>query len=290
MFSHPFNFARRETSLEEADYAFLGIPYDSSESYRVGSRFAPRAIREASMEMEDYDLLENKDLRDIKIADLGDVEVSFGNYPETMSRVVDTVSEILNKGAVPVCAGGEHTITHSVLSSYEEKPFAVIYDAHLDFRHDYLGEKFSHACVTRRVMELLGKENILVVGVRSASKGEAEDAAELGLTYIPYPECGKNLSRKIKDRVRGKNVYLSLDMDVLDPAEAKGVGNPEPPGLSYRELLSSLEFLHETSLVGFDVTEVTPIYDSYTPVLAAKVIFKVLLKTEKIKKYKSHGG
>lgn len=289
MFSHPFTFARRETSLEDAEYAFLGIPYDSSESYRVGSRFAPRAIREASMEMEDYDLLEKADLREIKIADLGDVEVSYGNYLETRSRVMDAVGEILEKDAVPVCVGGEHTITHSVLSAYKEKPFVVVYDAHLDFRDDYLGEKYSHASVTRRLGELVGVDNLLVIGVRSASWEEAEAAEELGLTYIPYPG-GENLSRAIVDRAGEKRVYLSMDLDVLDPAVAMGVGNPEPPGLSYPDLISSLDFLYETPLAGFDLTEVTPIYDSYTPVLAAKIIFKVLLRAEKIKKYKSHGG
>jgi agmatinase len=291
LFSHPFTFARTELGLREARYAFLGIPYDSSESYRVGSRFAPLAIREASMEMEDYDLLEGADMRDIKIADLGDLDVSFGNYSETMARVKDVVKDILAAGAIPLCVGGEHSITYSILSAYtsKEKPFILIYDAHMDFRSDYLGERFSHACVTRRLSELVGIENLLVVGVRSASRGETEKAKKVGLQYIPYPECRENLAEKIKTIAGRRNIYISFDFDVLDPAEARGVGNPEPLGLGFEEILSSLNFLFDNPMVGFDLTEVTPIYDTYTPVLAAKLIFKVLLKAEKIKKYKSHG-
>ncbi len=289
MFYHPFTFARRELSPRDARYVFLGIPYDSSESYRVGSRFAPQAIREASAEIEDYDFLENADLQEIKIGDIGDLEVSFGNYRATRKRVVEVVDCILAQGSAPVCVGGEHTITHSVLSAYEEKPFVVVFDAHLDFRDQYQDERFSHACVVRRLAEMVGVERLLVVGVRSASKEETAAADSLGLDVIPYPPPSNNLSAEILQRTRGKNVYLSIDMDVLDPAEARGVGNPEPMGMRYGELVSSLDFLLEADLVGFDLTEVTPLYDSYTSVLAAKTIFKVLLRAEKIKKYKSHG-
>lgn len=288
LFSHPSTFARGELSLEEAEYAFIGVPYDSSESYRVGSRFAPRAIREASMEMEDYDLLEDADLRMLRIADLGDVEVSFGNFHETISRIKEVVGEILNHNVIPVGVGGEHTITYGILSAYRKKPFVVMYDAHMDFRDDYLEEKFSHACVARRVSELVGIENIILAGVRSASKEEAEAAREMGFNYITVTEWGDRIADTLGEAAGGKNVYLSVDMDVFDPSEAKGVCNPEPPGISFNQFVASLEFLKNCNLVGLDVTEVTPLYDSYTPILAAKVIFKVLLRSKKIKKYKSH--
>jgi agmatinase len=283
LFSSPFTFARRETSLEEAEYAFIGIPYDSSESYRVGSRFAPNAIRESSREIEDYDMLEEVDLLSIKIADLGDVDVAYGNYQETLGRIKTVVREVLDRGAVPICVGGEHSITYGILHAYAKHPFVLIYDAHLDFRDDYLGERFSHACVTRRISELLGAENILVVGVRSALREEVRDAEKLGLRFIPYPSCKEKLAEKIEAAVEGRELYLSLDMDVLDPKEARGVCNPEPPGLSYEELLDSLAFLRKANLTGFDLTEVTPLYDSYTQILAAKLIFKVLAKAHEDK-------
>ncbi len=284
MFSSPFTFGRRELKLSEAKYAFLGVPYDSSESYRAGSRFAPNAIRESSREIEDYDLLEDFDLLNIKLCDLGDVDVSFGNFSETLMRVKDCVREILKNKAIPVCVGGEHTISYCVLSAYEKKPFFLAFDAHLDFRREYLNEKFSHACAVRRIGELIGYENILVVGVRSADKEELKDAKKLGLKFIDFKSCDDKLHEKIVKIVKGKEVYLSLDMDVFDPKEARGVCNPEPPGISYSQFVDCLGFLRHTKLVGFDLVEVAPPYDSYTQVLAAKLIFKVLLKNE-VKKW-----
>lgn len=280
MFSSPFTFARRETKLEEAEYAFIGIPYDSSESYRVGSRFAPNAIRESSREIEDYDMMEEVDLLDIGIADIGDVDVAFGNYQETLSRTQAVIRDVLDRGVTPLCVGGEHSITYCVLSAYEKKPFVLIYDAHLDFRKDYLGERFSHACVTRRISELVGVENVLVIGVRSALKEEVEDAEKLGLRFIDYSSCKEELAQ-IEKATRGRELYLSLDMDALDPKEARGVCNPEPSGFTYEEFLDSLTFLSKTRLAGFDLTEVTPLYDSYTQILAAKLIFKVMAKIQR---------
>lgn len=280
MFSSPFTFGRRELKLSEAKYAFLGVPYDSSESYRAGSRFAPNAIRESSREIEDYDLLEDFDLLNIKLCDLGDVDVSFGNFGETTRRVRDCVREILKNKAMPVCVGGEHTISYCVLSTYEKKPFFLAFDAHLDFRAEYLNEKFSHACAVRRVGELIGYENILVVGVRSADKEELKDAKKLGLKFIDFKSCDDKLHERITKIVKGKEVYLSLDMDVFDPKEARGVCNPEPPGISYSQFVDCLRFLRRVKLAGFDLVEVTPLYDTYTQILAAKLIFKVLLKNE----------
>ncbi len=283
MFSSPLTFARRELALEGAKYAILGVPYDSSESYRLGSRLAPNAIREASKELEDYDMSEDFNLRDIVIADCGDVDVSHGNFRETSRRINTSIEEILLKGAIPVCLGGEHTISHAVVSSYPEKPFYLAFDAHLDFRSDYLNEKFSHACVVRRIGELIGFENILVVGVRSASKEELVDAAKLGLEFVDYERCreGGVVEEIIGEKLRGRELYLSVDMDVFDPKEAPGVCNPEPSGFSYDAFVACMNFLADVPVVGMDVVEVTPLYDSYTPVLTAKLILKILTKIEK---------
>lgn len=286
MFIYPFTFARRELSLTDAKYAILGVPYDSSESYRSGARFAPNAIREASREIEDYDFEEKYDLQDIKICDIGDVEVAFGNFDETLMRTKASVKEILKKNVIPVCIGGEHTISYCAVKAYQKKPFCVVFDAHLDFRDEYLNEKFSHACTVRRIGELVGYDNVLVIGIRNASKEEYTDAKELGLKFITSAECEKTkkLSSAVLKEINGKDVYLSIDMDVLDPKEARGVCNPEPLGLSYQDLLRNLEFLKDVNLAGLDLVEVTPLYDNYTPILAAKVIFKILVKNESFKR------
>lgn len=279
MYVAPTTFARRELEIEQADYAVLGIPYDSSQSYRVGSRLAPNAIREASRELEDYDFDEEKDLLELRICDLGNVDVSYGNFNETCSRVKDTLKDVLSKQVIPVSLGGEHTISYSVVKCFPEDTFYLSIDAHLDFRDEYLGEKFSHACVNRRVFEHLQADNVLVVGVRSASKEELNDANKMGLDYISYSDFEKNnkaVLRRIKDKIEGKDVYLSLDMDAIDPKEAPGVCNPEPSGFSYSDIVQISRLLKNSDLVGVDLTEVTPIYDSYTPVLASKILFKIL--------------
>lgn len=280
LYTSPFTFGSRGSDLRDARYAICGVPYDSSETYRTGSRFAPNAIREASREIEDYDILEDFDLSEIPLADYGDVEVSFGDAKETMKRTSETVREILQTGSVPCLIGGEHTISYFALNGFEKKPFYLVFDAHLDFHDEYINNRLSHACFIRRVTELLGVENVLVVGVRSAGKGEVADAKKLCLNYIDFNDCKDidTLKIKILDAVKGREVYLSIDADVLDPKEAPGVCNPEPPGFSFEEMVDILDFLKDVRMAGFDFTEVTPIYDSYTPILAAKLIFKALLK------------
>jgi agmatinase len=256
------------------------VPYDSSETYRTGSRFAPNAVREASREIEDYDMLEDFDLLEMPIADYGDVEVSFGDVDETLKRTKETVEEILQAAAVPCLIGGEHTISYFALHGFEKKPFYLVFDAHLDFHDDYIGGKFSHACSIRRAFELLGEDSVLVVGVRSAGREEVKDAKKLGLNYIDFASCRDidNLKLKILDAIKGRDVYFSIDADVLDPKEAPGVCNPEPPGFTFEEMVDILDVLSDVRMVGFDITEVTPIYDSYTPIVAARLIYKVLVK------------
>jgi len=283
LYTSSFTFGNRTTDLTDARYAICGVPFDGSETYRTGSRFATTAIREASREIEDFDMLEDFDLLEIPIADYGDVIVSFGNAEETKKRTSETVKEILDAGVVPCLIGGEHTISYFAMSGFEKKPFYLVFDAHLDFRDEYIENRLSHACNTRRVQELIGAENILVVGIRSAEKEELEDAEKLGLNYITFNDCKDidALKVKILDKVKGRDVYLSIDMDVFDPKEAPGVCNPEPQGFTFGEIVDILDVLKDVRMAGFDITEISPIYDSYTPVLGAKLINKVLVKCSK---------
>lgn len=284
MYTYPSTFARRETALKEAKYAVIGMPYESSVSYRVGSKFAPAAIRESSQEIEDYDFEEDFDLMEIKVCDLGDIEVAPGNFNETCRRVEDTIKEALNNRAIPISLGGEHTISYCAIKPMKKDFFYITFDAHLDFRDEYLNERFSHACVTRRIFEELGPERVLVIGVRSGSKEELKDASKLGLRYLSFSEYEKSprgFVKKILKEIRDEKVYVSIDMDALDPGVAGGVCNPEPPGFSYGQLVDLLSFLKKHRLTGMDITEVTPLYDSYTQVLAAKLIFKALVMNEK---------
>ena len=283
LYTSPFTFGNRETDLKDARYAICGVPFDSSETYRTGSRFAPTAIREASREIEDFDILENFDLLEVPIADHGDVVVSFGNGEETLKRTSETVKEILAASAVPVLIGGEHTISYFALHGFDRKPFYLAFDAHLDFHDDYINNRLSHACNNRRAADLLGIENVMVVGVRSGGKNEVKDAKKLGLNYIDFNDCRDldSLKLKILDAIKGREVYLSIDMDVMDPKEAPGVCNPEPPGFSFDGIVEILDILRDVRLAGMDITEVCPQYGSYTPVVAAKLIYKALVKASK---------
>ena len=279
MYIAPLTFARRELEIDDADFAIIGIPYDSSQSYRVGSRLAPNSIREASRELEDFDFEEEKDLLDLKICDLGNIDVSYGNFEETCARVKDTLKDVLSRNVIPVSLGGEHSISYSVVSCLPKDTVYLALDAHLDFRDEYLGARFSHACVNRRIFEHLGSENVLIVGVRSASKKELDDANKKDLNYISYTDFEDDndaVLEKISEKIGGRKVYFSLDMDAMDPKEAPGVCNPEPSGFGYRDIVRLSKLLQNCNLIGADITEITPLYDNYTPVLASKILFKIL--------------
>lgn len=279
MHTVPQTFGRRELTLDEAEFAVIGIPYDSSESYRTGSRLGPGAIREASRDLEDYDMEEGFDLLSLRICDVGDVEVSQGDFDETAKRAAEAVREVLERGVTPLCLGGEHTITYFAARALEKKAAYIIFDAHLDYREDYIGNRFSHAASTRRLAELVGAGNILVAGVRSASKEELDAAEKDGLRYIAASQFHEDIEeacRQIAEHVEGREVYLSIDLDVVDPGEAPGVCNPEPGGISYRDAVKAFRFLRGSRLLGADLCEVSPVYDLYTPVLAAKLLFKAL--------------
>ncbi len=272
-------FGRRRQGTD-ARYVVLGIPYDSSQTYRCGSRDAPAAIRAASAEMEDYDMLEGADLLSLDIADAGDVEVSHGSPAATARRVEEALS-MLGEGAVPVMLGGEHTIT--AFAAAAVKPEALVaLDAHLDFRDSYLENPHSHACTLRRAAEAVGCENLVVAGVRSACREELRSAERMGVRVFRFGVEARELAEELAESLRGRRVYLSIDMDFLDPKEARGVGNPEPPGYSYTEAVEVLEFLRHVELAALDVTEVVPGIDAYTPVLAARLVFKALLRAESL--------
>ncbi len=273
-------FGRRRAGAD-GKYVVLGVPYDSSQTYMQGAREAPRAIRAASAEIEDYDMLEGVDLLELDISDAGDVEVSFGSAEATAELTGEAVREIASSGSVPVILGGEHTVTAFAAGAVEAEVLVAL-DAHLDFRDSYLGNRFSHACALRRAAEALGC-SAAVAGVRSACREELEDAEELGVRVLEFRNhTPEELAEVLGKLTVGRKVYLSIDLDFLDPKEARGVGNPEPPGYSYTDTLRVLEFLRQAELAALDVTEAVPALDAYTPVLAAKLVLKALVRAEKL--------
>ncbi len=277
-------FAGSERRFEDADYIIIGVPFDNTSSYRPGSRFAPRAIREASLNIEGFSFRTNKSIEDLRIHDAGDLNISL-RIEETLRRLELITREIIEAGKTPVLIGGEHTLTIGSVKAID-KPFKLLcFDAHLDLRNEYLDMKFSHATVIRRIYETnKNLEGVIIVGARAACKEEIEYAEKKGIHIISSREIlndnVKDSSSKINRLLEdAKALYLSLDMDVLDPAFAPAVQTPEPDGISTRQLLNMISEINLDRLVAFDITETTPPYDfGVTSAVAAKIIFEVLLQ------------
>ncbi len=267
-----------DSDYAEAALVLFGAPFDGTTSYRPGARFGPRAIRAESYGLETYSPYQDRDLEALCVFDGGDLELPFGNSEAVLSLVEATVAGILKDGKTPVMLGGEHLITLGAL-----RPFARRYpglhvlhlDAHTDLRDDYLGQTLSHATVMRRIWELLGDGKIHQFGIRSGLKEEFQFArahADLHMFNLDgFAETVKALA--------GQPVYLSLDLDVLDPSLFPGTGTPEAGGVSFEALLGAILALRETNIVGCDVNELSPGLDASgaSTATACKITREILL-------------
>ncbi|MEM2387187.1 MAG: agmatinase [Candidatus Bathyarchaeia archaeon] len=288
---HSTVFSGFQKAFEEADYVVLGVPFDVTSTYRTGARFGPNAIREASLNIETYSFRSGIDVEELQIHDLGDLHVST-DTEQTLERLTKVIKEILEAGKTPVTIGGEHTVTLGVLKGFGNKASetAVLsFDAHLDLRDEFMGLRLSHATFMRRLNEQLKPAKILEIGVRAVCREELDYAEEAGVEFVSAQQIGKYgvdqtlklLKRKLTDV---KCVYVSVDMDVLDPAYAPAVQNPEPGGLESHILLDILCGVCNERVIGFDVVEVAPNYDNgISAIQAAKVIFEALCSIEKAK-------
>jgi agmatinase len=280
----PLAFADASADLNEAEFVIFGVPFDETSTFRKGSSLAPEKIREASYNFETYIFEHDIDLDDIAIHDAGDIDCS-GGAEEVMGRVRDFSREMADTGKTAIAIGGDHSITPAIIEGLGEVG-VVILDAHLDFRESYEGEKLSHACTTRRVSEKVGVDHVVPVGVRSFSREESEDADNLGLSYIPASEIFEkklmaSVARKARSFIVRDRIYLSIDMDVIDPAYAPGVGNPEPFGLTDGQVRELIEMLG-SRLVGADFVEVSPPHDSgTTSLLAARLMRETIAVMKK---------
>ena len=278
-----FAFSAENENIKENSYGIIGVPFDSTTSYHSGARLGPIVVREASFGFEKYNTIFNKDLT-ATFYDFGDVNVVPGNCQKTCKIVEDTVNELLDLGIRPITIGGEHSASIGVIKALTEKyeKLTVIHlDAHRDLAFEFIGEKYSHATVMRRAHEM--GAGLVQIGIRSSSKDEEEfvkstydiqtfknrdvhkhmDAIEYYLTNIDGP------------------IYISIDMDVMNPAIAPSVGNPTPGGLFVSEVENILETLCRKNIVGLDVVETaTNKLGEQTAVVAAKIIYDFLTLVE----------
>jgi len=273
----------------EADYVVLGVPFDVTSTYRTGARFGPNAIRQASLNIETYSFRVGMDIEDLRLHDLGDLHVSMSTE-KTLERIELVVREILEAGKTPVAIGGEHTITLGIvkgLGGRASKTAVVSFDAHLDLRDEFMGLKVSHTTFMRRMDEDVKPAKIVEVGTRAVCKEELAYARKAGIEFFTAQQIrsdgGEQIVKRLKKKLAEyKIVYLSIDMDVLDPAFVPAVQNPEPEGLEPHTLLDILCGLCDNRVMGFDVVEVAPNYDQgVSAIQAAKTIFEVLCCLEK---------
>jgi agmatinase len=279
----PELFFEKAGKLREADVLLFGAPLDKTASYRGGSRFAPAAIREASHYMESYSVRTGLDWDDLKLVDVGDINAA--DVEPAVEEIRGVVGEIAAMKKLPVMLGGEHTITLGALRAL--RPDAVIvFDAHLDLRDELFEEKLCHATYLRKAHEEQGFK-LIIVAARAMSAEEIEYADEKGVTVITAQDVKRfgtePIIEMIRDTLEGVNsVYMSVDIDAVDPAEAPAVGNPSPEGISVTQLLDLITGAVDNRLVGFDLNEVSPSYDSgLTAIQAAYIILETLYLAEK---------
>lgn len=271
-------FIACESSYEEAQTVLFGAPYDSTTSYRPGTRFASRAIRSESFGLETYSPYQDKDLEEIQVFDSGDLELSFGRVDLALADIKARTQTILADNKRPFMIGGEHLVTlPAVEATFEKYPDLQViqFDAHTDLREDYLDAKLSHATVIRRIHDFLGDGKIHQFGIRSGERAEFQFAKEHTNLHKYHLDGLKETVAALRDTP----VYLTIDLDVFDPGVFPGTGTPEAGGIFFMEFVESLKLISQLNIVALDVNELSPALDQSgaSTALACKVVRELLL-------------
>ncbi|WLD93208.1 agmatinase [Alkalihalobacillus sp. AL-G] len=275
-------FIKSHPSIEESKAVIYGVPMDWTVSFRPGSRFGPARIREVSLGLEEYSPYLDRVLEDVNYYDAGDIPLPFGNPQKSIDMIEEYVTKILDAGKFPLGIGGEHLVSWPIFKALHKKydDFAIIHiDAHADLREEYEGEPLSHSTPIRKACELIGPENVYSFGIRSGMQEEFQYAKESGMHMTKF-DVAEPL-KKTLPKIKGRNVYVTIDIDVLDPAHAPGTGTAEAGGITSKELLEAIHLIANSNVnvIGADLVEVAPIYDptEQTPIAASKFIREMLL-------------
>ena len=277
-------FLACDASYEEAGIVLYGAPFDSTTSYRPGTRFGSRAIRSESYGLESYSPYQDRDLTDYAVFDAGDQELCFGDASLALKDLRERAAEVAGDGKIPFMLGGEHLVTLAPVQALAEKYpdlHIIHFDAHADLRDDYLGAKLSHACVIRRCHELVGDGRIHQFCIRSGEREEFAFAKEhtqmQKFTFDGLEETVVQL------KADGTPVYFTIDLDCLDPAVFAGTGTPEAGGVSFVQLLAALRCVCTANVIGADVNELAPMLDAsgVSTATACKVLRELLLALRK---------
>ncbi|ELC8465919.1 agmatinase [Clostridium perfringens] len=267
-----------EAEYDESSIVVFGAPFDSTTSFRPGTRFASQVMRGESWGLESYSPYQDLDLYDFNIFDRGEIELPFGNSEGALALIEDFSTKVVEDGKIPAMIGGEHLVTLGAFKGVFKKypdVHVIHFDAHADLREDYLGQKLSHATVIHRVWDLVGDNKIFQFGIRSGEKEEFLWAKD----HVYTNKFNCDTLDYALERVKDKPVYVTIDLDVLDPSVFPGTGTPEPGGIQFNELLNSILKLRGLNIVGFDINELSPQYDQTgaSTAVACKVLREMLL-------------
>ncbi|MDD3114770.1 MAG: agmatinase [Anaerovibrio sp.] len=270
-----------EAELEEARIVIYGAPFDSTTSYRPGTRLASRTMRAESYGLETYSPYQDLDMEDAAVFDSGDLELCFGDTEAALLKIEERAWEILSAGKLPFMIGGEHLVTlGAVRAAVKKYPDLHIlhFDAHTDLREEYLGAHLSHASVLRRIWDLVGDNRIWQLGIRSGMREEFQWAKQ----HTSLHPFDLRAMPEALAALQGKPVYFTIDLDVMDPAAFPGTGTPEYGGVSFKELMEAAVAGCGLNIVGCDLVELSPVYDQSGASTAAalKLLREMLLKLE----------
>ena len=267
------NWIGQNEDYASSDIVMLGLPFDGTVSYRSGSRFAPEQIRLASWGLEDFSPRFNKHLQEVNFHDAGDLELPLGNTYKSLDVIEQNVEDIYKDGKRVFGIGGEHLVTLpeiKAVSKFYEDFEVVQFDAHTDLREEYLGEEMSHSAVIRHISKIVGPKNVKQIGIRSGMKEEFEFMKENDTLCCIYSDL---------DCLKGKKIFVTVDLDVLDPSVLPGTGTPESGGMQFNELMGWFDYLKDFEIIGADVVELAPDYDmsGVSTAAATKVIRELLM-------------
>lgn len=279
MHSNIHTFIGCEFPFEEAEVVIFGAPFDSTTSFRPGTRFAADYIRMDSYGLETYSPYMDKDISDYALTDIGNLELPFGNAEKALTLIEETATAIFDAGKKPFLIGGEHLVSlGTIRAAYKAHKDVVLlhFDAHADLRNDYLGEPLSHASVIRRSWDFLGDGKIYQFGIRSGERSEFEWA--LSHTHLEKFNY-KTLPSVVERLGSDVPVYVTIDLDVLDPSIFPGTGTPEPGGIFFNDMIEILKHISSLNIIGADVVELSPHYDQtgVSTATACKVIRELML-------------
>lgn len=267
-----------ENEYEESGIVVFGSPFDGTTSFRPGTRFASNIMRSESYGLETYSPYLDKDLDDVNVFDAGDLEFPFGNTQKVLDTIYDFAAGVVKDDKIPVMIGGEHLVSLPAIKAVYEKHkdmYLIHFDAHTDLRDDYMGEKLSHASVIRRSWDFMGDGKIYQFGIRSGEKREFEWAKEH--TNLTKFSC-EGLAEAVKE-IGDKPVYITIDLDILDPSIFPGTGTPEPGGITFKEMMEAIKTMQGLNIVGADIVELAPQYDTsgVSNAVACKILREMVL-------------